>query len=105
EYKITPCSVGQILMPCLKNVRDLALRTTLTEDDLHGDLIPFLKDSSFIYCMSENLFLIEHLCGPSMAPNDILAISQFASQQQNMARLYDHLRSKARDSILGVTVN
>lgn len=80
-------------------------RTTLTEDDLHGDLIPFLKDSSFIYCMSENLFLIEHLCGPSMAPNDILAISQFASQQQNMARLYDHLRSKARDSILGVTVN
>ncbi len=80
-------------------------RTTLTEDDLHGDLIPFLKDSSFIYCMSENLFLIEHLCGPSMAPNDILAISQFASQQQNMARLYNRLRSKARDSILGVTAN
>ncbi|MFQ1752279.1 hypothetical protein ACK386_15705, partial [Aeromonas veronii] len=25
EYKITPCSVGQILVPCLKNVRDLAL--------------------------------------------------------------------------------
>ncbi|WP_368204730.1 hypothetical protein [Aeromonas sp. s5] len=80
-------------------------RTTLTEDDLHGDLIPFLKDSSFINCMSENLFLIEHLCGPSMGLNDVLAISQFASQQQNMARLYDHLRSKARDSFLGVTVN
>uniref|UniRef100_UPI003F74307A hypothetical protein n=1 Tax=Aeromonas caviae TaxID=648 RepID=UPI003F74307A len=25
EYKITPCSVGQILVPCLKNIRDLAL--------------------------------------------------------------------------------
>ncbi|MFQ2373726.1 hypothetical protein ACK306_19400, partial [Aeromonas caviae] len=29
-YKITPCSVGQILMPCLKNVRDLALLQALT---------------------------------------------------------------------------
>lgn len=74
--------------------------TTLTEDDLHGDLIPFLKNSSFINCMSENLFLIEHLCGPSFTENELLAMSQFASQQQNMARLYDHLRSKARDSIL-----
>ena len=80
-------------------------RTTLTEDDLHGDLIPFLKDSSFINCMSENLFLIEHLCGPSFMGNELLAMSQFASQQQNMTHLYDHLRSKARDSILGVTVN
>lgn len=79
--------------------------TTLTEDDLHGDLIPFLKDSSFINCMSENLFLIEHLCGPSFMGNELLAMSQFASQQQNMTHLYDHLRSKARDSILGVTVN
>ncbi|WP_447824681.1 hypothetical protein [Aeromonas salmonicida] len=79
--------------------------TTLTEDDLHGDLIPFLKDSSFINCMSENLFLIEHLCGPSLMGNDVLAMSQFASQQQNMAHLYDHLCSKARDNILGVTVN
>ncbi|MFQ1844048.1 hypothetical protein ACK36U_19055, partial [Aeromonas veronii] len=29
EYKITPCSVGQILVPCLKNVRDLALLSRL----------------------------------------------------------------------------
>ncbi|MFQ1844233.1 hypothetical protein ACK36U_20015 [Aeromonas veronii] len=26
---MTPCSVGQILVPCLKNVRDLALVSTL----------------------------------------------------------------------------
>ncbi|MEH8123625.1 hypothetical protein Q7I34_17810, partial [Aeromonas veronii] len=32
EYKITPCSVGQILVPCLKNVRDLALGFGPTTD-------------------------------------------------------------------------
>ncbi len=93
--------VNATLMAELKQIsRDVALeqraeifmnRTTLTKNDLYGDLIPFLKDSSFSHCTSAHLFLIEHLCGPLMTINDILAIPQFASQQQDIAHLYDHL--------------
>ncbi|WP_429218519.1 hypothetical protein, partial [Aeromonas veronii] len=42
EYKITPCSVGQILVPCLKNVRDLALPSMLLLM-IVGSFLPFGK--------------------------------------------------------------
>ncbi|MFM5194215.1 hypothetical protein [Aeromonas media] len=63
--------------------------TKLTNKDLHGEIIPFLKGSSFKNCTSEHLLLIEFLCGPSYTPKDIAETIQFANQHQSIALIYD----------------